>query len=74
MIAGAEKLDDSGEQILPPGMWIIMLPFADDIRQQPETAQVRAPDELVDRMRNIMLQLRLPKGIYDPQKYPNPCE
>jgi ATP-dependent DNA helicase 2 subunit 1 len=74
MIAGAERLDGSGDQILPPGMWIIMLPFADDIRQQPETAQVRAPDELVDKMKNVMLQLRLPKEAYDPQKYPNPCE
>lgn len=74
MISGAERLDDSGDQVLPPGMWIITLPFADDMRQKPATAQVRAPDELVDRMKNVMLQLRLPKGVYEPQKYPNPCE
>jgi ATP-dependent DNA helicase 2 subunit 1 len=74
MIAGAERLDDIGDQVMAPGMWLIHLPFADDIRSHPETAQVRAPDKLVDRMKNIVLQLRLPKGIYDPQKYPNPCE
>lgn len=74
MIPGAEKLDESGDQVMPPGMWIIILPFADDIRQHPETAQVRTPDALVDIMKTIVLQLRLPKGVYDPQKYPNPCK
>jgi ATP-dependent DNA helicase 2 subunit 1 len=74
MIAGVEKLDDSGDQIMPPGMWIIALPFADDIRPHPESVQVRAPDDLVDKMKTIILQLRMPKGTYDPQRFPNPCK
>jgi len=70
--AGAEKLGDDGEQEMPPGLWIHPLPCADDIRQNPETVLVRAPDSLIDQMRIIIQQLQLPKGIYDPKKYPNP--
>jgi ATP-dependent DNA helicase 2 subunit 1 len=73
LIPGAEKLDESGEQWLPPGMWLVPLPYADDIRQNPPTPLVRAPAELVDRMKDIMNLLRLPKDLYDPHKYPNPC-
>jgi ATP-dependent DNA helicase 2 subunit 1 len=72
IIPGAEKLDDKGGQIIPPGLWITPLPFADDIRQNPETTLIRAPDSLVDRMREVIQQLQLPKAIYDPAKYSNP--
>ncbi|OAL20797.1 hypothetical protein AYO20_11469 [Fonsecaea nubica] len=59
----------------PQGLHLIPLPFADDIRQNPPSTHetpLRAPDELVDAMRPIVQQLNLPKGIYDPSKYPNP--
>ena len=69
---GAEKQNEEGEQIMPPGLWIKQLPFADDIREPPETNLVRAPDEVVDAMRTIVQQLQLPKAVYDPNKYPNP--
>jgi ATP-dependent DNA helicase 2 subunit 1 len=69
---GAEKRNEEGEQIMPPGLWIKPLPFADDIREPPETNLVRAPDEVTDAMRVIIQQLQLPKAVYDPQKYPNP--
>lgn len=74
LLPGAEKLDDSGEQCMPPGLWLIPLPYRDDIRQNPETPLVRAPAGLVDRMKDVMNLLRLPKDSYDPHKYPNPCE
>lgn len=73
VLPGAEKLDDNGAQIIPPGMWLCPLPFADDIRQNPETRLIRAPEPLVDRMREIVQQLQLPKARYDPSKYPNPA-
>ena len=74
IIPGEEKLDSSGLQIIPPGMWLCPLPFADDIRQNPEvTSVIRAPDPLVDRMRTVVEQLQLPKAQYDPSKYPNPA-
>jgi ATP-dependent DNA helicase 2 subunit 1 len=74
MIPGDEKTDESGEQTEPPGLWIIPLPYADDIRQNPEAPMVRAPDSLVHFMRDAITQLNLPRGVYDPKKYPNPCK
>ncbi|KAL2000153.1 hypothetical protein VTN02DRAFT_3479 [Thermoascus thermophilus] len=73
MIAGAEKQDENGIQKIPPGMWLLPLPFADDIRPNPETNLLVAPEPLIDHMRTVMQQLQLPKGRYDPLKYPNPA-
>ena len=72
IVPGAEKLDDAGAQVMPPGMWLIPLPFADDIRQDPETTLIRAPEPLIDLMRLVIQQLQLPKAQYDPSKYSNP--
>ncbi|KAJ5146038.1 DNA helicase ATP-dependent Ku type [Penicillium bovifimosum] len=72
MVAGAEKVDDNGVQKYPPGMWIIPLPFADDVRQNPESTVQRAADHVNDAMRDVIRQLQLPKAIYEPSKYPNP--
>ncbi|KAL8838777.1 MAG: hypothetical protein Q9176_004850 [Flavoplaca citrina] len=70
---GPESLDENGLQIMPPGLWLIPLPYADDIRQNPEmTTLIRAPEQLIDRMRLVIQQLQLPKAKYDPSKYPNP--
>ncbi|PTU19779.1 hypothetical protein P175DRAFT_0480302 [Aspergillus ochraceoroseus IBT 24754] len=74
MMAGEGTVDENGVQKFPPGMWIIPLPFADDIRQNPEATCQVAPEPLIDQMRTIVQQLQLPKGCYEPQKYPNPCE
>lgn len=72
IIAGAEERTSQGEQTMPPGLWIKPLPFADDIREPPETNLVKSTDELTDAMRVIVQQLQLPKAVYDPTKYPNP--
>ncbi|KAL3480431.1 DSB repair complex subunit Ku70 [Aspergillus californicus] len=72
MMSGEEKIDENGIQKFPPGLWIIPLPFADDVRSNPETPLEVAPEPLIDQMRTIVQQLQLPKGIYEPQKYPNP--
>lgn len=72
IIPGAEERNEGGEQQMPPGFWVKQLPFADDIREAPETSLVKAPDEVIDSMRTVIQQLQLPKAIYDPQKYPNP--
>lgn len=72
IIPGAEIRSEEGEQTMPPGLWVKPLPFADDIREPPETRLVRAPDNLVDAMRVVVQQLQLPKAVYDPLKYPNP--
>ena len=72
LVAGDEKIDEDGDQALPPGMWLIPLPYADDIRSNPDTIRASAPEELIDKMRVIVQQLQLPKGQYVPAKYPNP--
>ncbi|KAJ5626721.1 hypothetical protein N7528_004148 [Penicillium herquei] len=73
MIAGDEQVDENGIQKLPPGMWIIPLPFADDVRKNPPGADFTpAPEPLIDAMKEVLGQLQLPKGVYDPVKYPNP--
>nr|POF05867.1 atp-dependent dna helicase ii subunit 1 [Quercus suber] len=72
IIPGAEQRTAQGEQTMPPGLWVKPLPFADDIREPPETNLVRSTDALTDAMRTIVQQLQLPGAVYDPQKYPNP--
>ena len=72
IIPGEEKLDDEGDQFAPPGLWLIPLPYADDIRMNPETTLVSAPEALIDKMRTIVQQLQLPKAQYVPSRYPNP--
>ena len=61
-------------ETFPFGLWLVPLPFADDIRDNPDTTTITAPDPLVDKMRQVVQQLQLPKGQYAPEKYPNPGE
>ncbi|KAF7568426.1 Ku domain-containing protein Pku70 [Pyrenophora tritici-repentis] len=74
LIPGVEKINEDGEQTMPPGLWLVPLPFADDIRQFPTPPEqpLKTTDALTDKMRLIIEQLQLPKGIYDPSRYPNP--
>ncbi|KAJ6444284.1 DSB repair complex subunit Ku70 [Purpureocillium lavendulum] len=66
--------EDSGTPYLPAGLWLYPLPFADDLRdiKLPEGMQ-RSSDELKSRARIVVQQLQLPKGMYNPTKYPNPA-
>ncbi|KAL8964840.1 MAG: hypothetical protein Q9183_004184, partial [Haloplaca sp. 2 TL-2023] len=65
---------ETGIQTMPPGLWLIPLPYADDIRSNPEIPHlIRAPGHLIDKMRTVVQQLQLPKARYDPAKYPNPA-
>ncbi|KAI4935118.1 ATP-dependent DNA helicase II subunit 1 [Alternaria infectoria] len=74
LIPGEERLNEEGDQLTPPGLWLVPLPFADDIRQFPTPPEqpLKTTDALTDKMRLIIEQLQLPKGVYDPSKYPNP--
>lgn len=67
--------EDSGTQFLPAGLWLCPLPFVDDVRdiaQLKNQPVVRASEELIDKMRIIVENLQMPKGVYDPSKVPNP--
>ncbi|EWC46835.1 hypothetical protein DRE_03847 [Drechslerella stenobrocha 248] len=56
----------------PQGLVLIPLPFADDIRQNPDVPHIVAPNHLIDRMQDVIRQLHMPRG-YIPEKYPNPA-
>lgn len=73
ILPSEERLDEATKhQIFPAGLWLYQLPFADDLRSlPPQASPIPAPDILIDQMRDIVRQLQLPKGIYDPSKYPN---
>lgn len=74
ILPSAERIDDNtGAQVVPQGLWLYPLPFADDLRELPPLPPpLVAPDPVIDRMRTVIQQLQLPKAIYDPRKYPNP--
>jgi ATP-dependent DNA helicase 2 subunit 1 len=74
ILPSQERLDEHTKgQVIPAGLWLYQLPFADDIRPPPMAPKpLVAPDSLVDEMRKVVQQLQLPKAIYDPSKYPNP--
>ncbi|KAL1842898.1 hypothetical protein VTJ49DRAFT_3915 [Mycothermus thermophilus] len=61
-----------GTPYLPAGLWLVPLPFADDVREVELSAPHRPPDSLTDKMHPIVKNLQLPKAMYNPLKYPNP--
>lgn len=65
----------SGIEAIPAGLWLVPIPFADDIREPPEGLSGRpttTPD-LANKMHTIIRQLQLPAASYNPSKYPNPA-
>lgn len=65
----------SGTNYLPAGLWLMPLPFVDDMRDLDPLRDnhiVKASNALVDDMRTIVQNLKLPRDMYDPAKYPNP--
>ncbi|KAK5998245.1 ATP-dependent DNA helicase II subunit 1 [Cladobotryum mycophilum] len=71
-----EQSDEaSGTPYLPAGLWVYPLPTADDMRAIKEASgeAKECSDKLKTDMRIIVQQLNLPKGIYNPTKYPNPA-
>jgi ATP-dependent DNA helicase 2 subunit 1 len=61
ILPSQERLDEAGVQVVPAGLWLYPLPFADDIRSNPEVPKpLVAPDNLVDEMRKVVQQVRMP--------------
>jgi ATP-dependent DNA helicase 2 subunit 1 len=75
ILPSRERLDDgTKQQVIPAGLWLYPLPYADDIRNPPEIPPpLVSPDNLVDMMRVVIQQLQLPGAKYEPAKYPNPA-
>ncbi|GAA5847451.1 hypothetical protein JCM9279_000488 [Rhodotorula babjevae] len=82
LLPQAEKLSDAGVQVAPPGIHLVQLPFADDMRELgvDSTLTVMRPygeddDEEpeqpeVDLCKKIISYMRKP---YDPDLFPNPA-
>ncbi|KAM0484528.1 hypothetical protein ACHAPX_001954 [Trichoderma viride] len=58
---------------LPAGLWICPLPTADDLRDVSAERGLDCSEDLKTKMRVVVQQLNLPKGVYNPLKYPNPA-
>ncbi|KAK8080393.1 ku70 protein [Apiospora hydei] len=74
IIPSRSQLDEkSGTPYLPAGLWLYPIPFADDLRVGPELKAVRTTNELTDKMNKITGQLQMPRGLFEPHRYPNPA-
>jgi len=70
LIPHAEELDAEGFQVTPPGFSVILLPYADDIRNVPRTPVPAEGNTAVGMMKNVISGIALP--TFDPMAYPNP--
>ncbi|KAK4065780.1 uncharacterized protein Triagg1_8549 [Trichoderma aggressivum f. europaeum] len=74
LIPSREQSDEtSGTPYLPAGLWLYPLPAADDLREISAERRIDCSEDLKTKMRIVVQQLNLPKGIYNPLKYPNPA-
>ncbi|KAF7332555.1 SAP domain-containing protein [Mycena kentingensis (nom. inval.)] len=67
-----EKIDPDGETD-PPGIHLIPLPFADDIRAAPIETACRASEETKDAAVAWISKLSVKTGSYPPDTHPNPA-
>lgn len=74
LIPSREQSDDASvTPYLPAGIWLYPLPAADDLREINADRRIHCSEDLKTKMRVIVQQLNLPKGVYNPLKYPNPA-
>lgn len=70
LLPQAEKFDEDGCQSLPPGLNLIFLPYADDIRQLKFTPTPIAEPDLIFRAKQVVQSLKI-NGLED-HPYSNP--
>lgn len=61
--------DDTGEQIRPPGFYVVYIPFAEDIRNVEVPESLEPNEEDVDAAKKIIKKL---KFRYQPSNFENP--
>ncbi|ORX61941.1 Ku DNA-binding complex, Ku70 subunit [Hesseltinella vesiculosa] len=71
LLPQTEELGADGVQILPPGFQMIILPYADDIRQVPPSSEAEVTGEQIDALNGIIDDLMVDHR-YDPMAYKNP--
>lgn len=71
LVASDERFDKATKlQTTPPGIFLITLPYLDDIRFDPAVVSTVAPVELINSMASIIDNTTL--SAYDPCKYMDP--
>lgn len=72
LLPQAEELDAEGRQRVPPGMHLITMPYADDIREPPHTASLSANSEEVAAASKVIESFHR-RDPFNPDVYPNPA-
>merc|ERR1711988_674773 len=70
LLPQAEELDENNNQITPPGLHLVWLPYADDIRNLTLDSPKTASPEQVKLAKHIVRKLRI---RFDPLEYQNPA-
>jgi ATP-dependent DNA helicase 2 subunit 1 len=70
----AEERSEEGMQVEPPGMYLIPLPFADDIREMPDeySSSLQASTEQVEAAARIVKSYTR-NAAFNPDFFPNPA-
>eukprot|EP01004_Peranema_trichophorum_P011030 NODE_987_length_2202_cov_40.947571_g843_i0.p1 GENE.NODE_987_length_2202_cov_40.947571_g843_i0~~NODE_987_length_2202_cov_40.947571_g843_i0.p1 ORF type:complete len:731 (-),score=149.25 NODE_987_length_2202_cov_40.947571_g843_i0:9-2057(-) len=69
LIPQKEVMDDNGSQVEPPGMVIVPLPYADDIRDLSLPVVQPAPDAAIQKAKKLVARLTVD---FDPNDFENP--
>ena len=64
-----EILDEDGIQAYPPGMHVIYLPFADDLRETEFEENKKATEEQISKAKKLVKTLRI---NFDSNQFENP--
>lgn len=72
LLPSRERLDENGTQVIPPGMAVIFLPYADDMRKLPyETGRPKANEDQISKVQKIVKRLDFPN--FSPESFENPA-
>lgn len=72
---GSPEPQPNFTSLLPSGIYLLPLPFVDDIRSPPSFPDhfPRSTASLTNAFHPVCQQLQLPKGAFDPSRYPSPA-
>ncbi|KAG1056721.1 hypothetical protein G6F43_001414 [Rhizopus delemar] len=71
LIPQEERKDREGNQIEPPGLQVVILPYADEIRSLPVLSTPKPNQEAIETAKEVVNKLYMREG-FDPNRYENP--
>jgi len=72
LLPQAEELDSEGRQRVPPGMHLITMPYADDIREPPHASSLSANSDEVAAASKVIESFHR-RDPFNPDVFPNPA-